>query len=306
MTFGFFLCGEKGLRVLEAVTQIPGIEIAFVMAARDGGLTEDHYKAIEALCANRRMIFYERNEYGTRTPVKRERETDMPATDHSFAAGWKWMIRDRPNLIVLHDSLLPRYRGNCPVVQALINGSNYVGVTAFLATDEMDAGPVFDWQAVEVEYPIKVAAAISRVAEAAARLTTRVIQWRMAGTQIQWQNSTAIATPSYSLWRDEQDYRIDWTTSAGWIKRFIDAVGPPYAGAYSQYGNPNTQVFVWPTVRIFDAEVFPNLVIEDRESHIGKVFRVENGCPVIVCGEGLLKLTEVTNAPKSWYRQRLV
>lgn len=306
MTFGFFLCGEKGLRVLEAVTQIPGLEIAFVMGARDAGLTADHADEIEQFCLRQAIPFW--NQRGEERICReiRSASSKPPQSDHSFAVGWKWMIRDRPNLMVLHDSLLPRYRGNCPVVQMLINGEPHVGITAFQAVDEVDAGPIVHQMELPISYPVKVASVISQLAQGYAAITVDLIEALLEGHP----PDPEIQNPrlaSYSLWRDEQDYRIDWKRSAEWIKRFIDAVGPPYAGAFCNCSATHPVLSVtWHRSRVLDAEVVPNLEIENRESHIGKVFRVQDGCPVIVCGEGLLKLTQVTDAPKSWYRQRLV
>ena len=36
---------------------------------------------------------------------------------------------------------------------------------------------------------------------------------------------------TYSVWRDEDDYLIDWTEDSDRIKRSIDALGFPYKGA---------------------------------------------------------------------------
>ncbi|GJM73208.1 hypothetical protein HMSSN036_54240 [Paenibacillus macerans] len=36
---------------------------------------------------------------------------------------------------------------------------------------------------------------------------------------------------SYSLWRDEEDYLIDWSMDSEYVHRFIDATGFPYKGA---------------------------------------------------------------------------
>ena len=36
---------------------------------------------------------------------------------------------------------------------------------------------------------------------------------------------------TYSLWRDEEDYRIDWNQSSKEIRNFIFALGFPYKGA---------------------------------------------------------------------------
>ena len=49
-----------------------------------------------------------------------------------IAAGWRWLLPSTEKLIVLHDSLLPRYRGFNPLVSQLIDKEERLGVTAVL------------------------------------------------------------------------------------------------------------------------------------------------------------------------------
>ena len=88
---------------------------------------------------------------------------------------------------------------------------------------------------------------------------------------------------TYSLWRDEEDYQINWFSNSDSINRFIDAVGYPYFGAFSYVQGTK--------VRILDAEVYTDLTIENRTP--GKVIFIRNTHPVVVCGERLLILKNV-------------
>jgi methionyl-tRNA formyltransferase len=94
---------------------------------------------------------------------------------------------------------------------------------------------------------------------------------------------------TYSLWRDEDDYRIDWSHDAAVIKRFIDAVGYPYHGACSNLDGTLT--------RILDASVEPDVKIEQRVP--GKVMFVRDGWPIVTCGTGMLRLLEVRNEART-------
>jgi methionyl-tRNA formyltransferase len=108
---------------------------------------------------------------------------------------------------------------------------------------------------------------------------------------------------TYSLWRDDEDYRIRWQNDAASIKRFIDSLGDPYQGAASLMNGRQ--------VRIYDAEVEPDVCVEDR--HVGKVLFMRKGFPVIVCGSGLLKITALFDSetrqsllPLKRFRSRFV
>ena len=46
-------------------------------------------------------------------------------------------------------------------------------------------------------------------------------------------------------------------------------------------------------IRIYDAIEFKDVVIESRARGIGKVIFFHNGHPVVICGEGLLKLIDL-------------
>ena len=58
---------------------------------------------------------------------------------------------------------------------------------------------------------------------------------------------------TYSLWRNEDDYLIDWNNTSKQIKRFIDAVGSPYKSASSYINNKK--------VRIIAANEYPDKTI---------------------------------------------
>ena len=182
---------------------------------------------------------------------------------------------------MFHDSLLPRYRGFSPLVNALINGESEVGVSAIFGASDFDSGPIIAQSRTAIRYPIRIADAIQAVNKNYAACAETVLQALLDGARL-------TATPqdesraTYSVWRDEQDYRIDWSKPARDIRRFIDAVGYPYKGASTTFDGK--------LVRILGAEEAPDVVVENR--HCGKALFAVDGKPVVVCGEGMLKVTE--------------
>ena len=87
---------------------------------------------------------------------------------------------------------------------------------------------------------------------------------------------------TYSLWRDEEDYRIDWNDDAQNIEHFISCVGIPYRGASASLNGA--------IVRILKAQARKDVKIENRSP--GKVIFLELNYPIVVCGTGLLMLTD--------------
>jgi methionyl-tRNA formyltransferase len=98
---------------------------------------------------------------------------------------------------------------------------------------------------------------------------------------------------TYSVWRDEEDYFIDWTQSSSRIKRSIDALGFPYVGAKMRLQD---EVFT-----VDDAEEFEDVKIENRDA--GKAIFSKDGSPVVICGSGLLKINSATRMNNGNYEK---
>ena len=129
---------------------------------------------------------------------------------------------------------------------------------------------------------MKIAQAIDLIAPLYAELAIEIVRTLQSGRPLPSRPQDH-ARATYSLWRDEDDYRIDWRKSAGQIQRFIDAVGHPYKGASALVRERK--------VRILDSCVHPDAVVEIRD--VGKVLFVRDDLPTVVCGEGLLTLRDV-------------
>ncbi len=263
--------GEKGLISLKHLLQnIKPAQLEFVMSARDKGMINDFYDEIKNVCVENSVKFYDKND-----SFKQE-------ADYGIAIGWKWLIKNEKSLIVFHDSILPRYRGYAPLVSSLINNEKQLGVTAIIATEEYDKGDIIAQLTTSITYPIKIQYAIELVANLYANLLVSIFH-KIAenGTieKIKQNESNA----SYSIWRDEEDYYIDWNKSAEYIKRFVDAVGYPYKGATTNYDGE--------TVIINDCEVVEDINFEIRDA--GKVFKIIDGCPYVICEVGILKINNV-------------
>lgn len=264
-----FLMTEKGYRVLQhIVAQLDASVVTLVVGAPDPSLAQDFFAEIRDLCAQAGIPFQRRNEL----PV-------VPTT-HALAVSWRWLIADADTLVVLHDSMLPRYRGFAPLVSCLINGEPAIGVTALYATDDFDQGPILGQASRPVEYPLRIADGIQLAVECYLELITQLWPGLQAG-QLPPGTPQQEADATYSLWRDEQDYRIDWQADSATIRRFVDALGWPYQGASTLL---NGQLH-----RVLAAELEPDVRIENRTP--GKVLFVRAGQPVVVCGTGLLRLT---------------
>jgi len=268
-----YIMNRKGWSVLSAVLNVFGREvIGAVITARDAAMAKDYHQEIVELCKQNNIPVFDRTS------------AEIPQARYKIAIGWRWMIKDDKDLIVLHDSLLPRYRGFAPLVNALINGEQQTGVTALFASGEYDRGPVIAQMAIPVSYPVKIADMIEDVSNLYEKIVVSIFKKIGDGEAINGREQDE-KDASYSLWREEADYFIDWNKDAAYIRRFIDAVGFPFKGAATCMENN--------ILRIMEAEVLPDVKIENRDA--GKIIFMHDGHPVVVCGQGLLKLTAISN-----------
>ena len=276
-----YLLGYKGLLVLQAVLKSYRAQnIKEVIIGKDKGIENDYSLEIEELCAIEKINFKLRSfDKGLDKTI-------------SIAIGWRWIIdlNRIPNLIILHDSLLPKYRGFNPLVNALINGENKVGVTALFASELYDTGDIIYQAKTEISYPIKIQTAIELISTCYIDVVIKILQDIMNGSPLP-RFKQVEDNASYSLWRDENDYKIDWNDTSERILRLINAVGVPYQGATTFVDNQK--------IKIIEAETLKDLIIENRCP--GKVIFLDKECPVVVCGKGLLKvkimIDSISNKP---------
>ncbi|WP_166382067.1 formyltransferase family protein [Polaribacter sp. 11A2H] len=245
--------------------------IAEVVVGEDLDVLNDYSKDIKLLCKNHKISFKKRTDFF---------ESEAK---YAIAISWKWLINNiDQKLIVLHDSLLPKYRGFAPLVNALINNENKVGVTALWATQDYDKGAVILQRSLNVNYPKKIENLINEVSSLYKEIVAEIIcklvnSEKLSGKKQEEDLST------YSLWRDEEDYLIDWTLDADVILRFVNAVSYPYKGA-STFINNNKY-------RITKVDLIEDVEIENRAP--GKVIFIKEEKPVVVCGKGLLKINNL-------------
>ncbi len=268
-----FLMTRKGYEVLDEILSAFNSDIIdFIVVSEDDGVAQDYVEKIKSLAV----------KYKVRT-VTRNDDYEV-ISKYAIAISWRWLISSKNSetrLIVLHDSLLPKYRGFAPLVNQLIQQEPHIGVTAFFANKDFDKGDIIEQQQTNITYPIKINEAIKKITPLYRSLTASIVQNIKGNRELKSVPQNDLDA-TYSLWRDEKDYEIQWGLSAIEIKRFVDAVGFPYLGASTKIKDRS--------LRIFNVEVEKDLNIVNRD--VGKTLFLKEGYPVVVCGVGLLKITE--------------
>ncbi|WP_423186031.1 formyltransferase family protein [Alishewanella sp. d11] len=276
----FYLMNSKGLFLLKSFIERFGVNaIGYVVCEQDKAIQYDGFHEIKQLEQNNNIPFYSRTQF--------DAEIENKFSALKFAIGWRWLIKNETNLIVFHDSLLPKYRGFAPLVNSLINKEFFLGgVTALFADCKYDRGDIIAQKSTDFSYPIIIEEAIKQIEPLYFELVDEIYTRVLAGEQLsRYKQDESQAT--YSLWLDHKDYFIDWAWSAEKIKQFIDAVGYPYDDAKARLNDRG--------INFKEVDVLDDIVVEHRKRHIGKVIFLKQGMPVIVCAKGLLVLKEITD-----------
>lgn len=268
-----YIMTGKGYEVLRSLLTRKEV-IEYIVIGQDKKIENDFSSDIENLCKLNSIKFFHRGN-----------EPELDEKYYVFSISWRWMIEHPQNqLIVFHDSILPKYRGFAPLVNMLINGEDKIGVSAIFGASEYDKGEIIAQKTTNISYPIKISEAIE-INNVNYLNLVEIIVAKIANGEDLNSAPQDESQVSYSIWRDHEDYYIDWTKSADEIKRLIDAIGYPYLGARSRILNGYDVV-------VEDAEIFEDVYCELR--HVGKVIFVEEGMPVVICGSGLLKITKAS------------
>jgi methionyl-tRNA formyltransferase len=259
--------GMKGLVFVEGLVQ-KAVQIDSIVTYAQGDDQANSFERLRAFAANRSIDLLE------------ARRPSLRPEDLTFLVGWQHLLSQiTSSTVVFHDSLLPRYRGFAPTVTALIRGDREIGVTALQPNDSVDEGPIIAQRSLPISYPIKIEAALTLQAALMTDLAIDIIdQWRRSQFSVTPQQENSA---TYSIWRDEEDYEIDWSSDAPAIERFVDAVGYPYAGARTTVGGVDT-------IRILEVSVVSDMHFEIRDA--GKIWKLDGGRPIIVCGAGMVRI----------------
>lgn len=101
--------------------------------------------------------------------------------------------------INLHASLLPKYRGSCPIETAILQGETMTGVSLMKIVLEMDAGPVYDAEKVSILPQDDAISLRRKMALAGIPLLERHLPSLLQGTAIPTPQDSSLATYTHLL-----------------------------------------------------------------------------------------------------------
>ena len=182
--------------------------------------------------------------------------------------------------INVHFSLLPKYRGACPVQAALLCGETKTGVTIMKTDVGIDTGDIIKQESIEIEKDDNTETLLFKLSFIGANLIKDVLNDFEKGS-VQFQKQIG-DFPYFSMIKKE-DGLIDFNKSSNDINNMIRAY------------------FIWPnaycklndkTLKIFKAT---EILFEDNKNYkVGEIVHADKFGIIVKCGnKSFLKLLEL-------------
>lgn len=288
-----FVATEKGFSVLKSLCERYKTNIGAVVSFHETGVCHDWFDDISGLCDEQNIPFYAWSQ----AKINLKDLIIKNAITGILCISWRYMMPLSLNelleddMIVFHDSLLPNYRGFNPMVTAMICGDAQVGATALFAADKVDAGDIICQRTLSITSDDYIEDVIEKVSDLYVEMACFVFEKMTEGALPRTLQDESKA--SYSLWRDEVDYWIDWSKSADEINRFIHAVGYPYKGALTTDLGEKIRI-------IKSAVVEEDLYFPIRT--YGKIWSLTETGAIVVCGDGMLEIKEAVKEDGQSYK----
>jgi methionyl-tRNA formyltransferase len=269
-----------GLKALEEFHGAAPASLAAVVTVDDGDDKRSVLPAFREFCAKNQLPL-----------VVLARPSEIPEVVARYSpslclvVGWYWIIDSKllgsvpGGFLGIHASLLPKYRGNAPLVWAVLRGERRSGVSLFYLDDGIDTGDIVDQESFGIEDHETIADVMAKAEVSAVSLVRRHARALLNGTAPRTKQDSSEAT--YCSLRRPEDGLIDWRLPARQLLNFIRAQSAPYPGAFTTLADGKV-------LRVWKANPFPH----PYYGVPGLVGMKEGSGVVVGCGDGALAVTD--------------
>jgi methionyl-tRNA formyltransferase len=160
-----------------------------------------------------------------------------------YRAMLKQPLLDLPRLgaLNLHGSLLPRYRGRCPLNWVLVHGEIETGITLHYMEAKADRGDIVAQKVIPITPEDTAVTLLARMTAAAGEMFRESYPRLRSGQAVRRPQEHDQA--SYFGGRRPEDGKIDWGQPATAIYNLMRAVTHPYPGAFSMLAG--RRLYIW-------------------------------------------------------------
>ncbi|MDR3022066.1 MAG: methionyl-tRNA formyltransferase [Clostridiales bacterium] len=177
----------------------------------------------------------------------------------------------------VHASLLPKYRGGCPIHWCIIEGQTQTGITIMRTERGLDTGPII------LQFPIQIDACdnYDTMYQKLSDLGAVALQEFLCGFGSWVQQKQDETKASYQPIIKKSDGQIDWTQSAYAIYNMVRGV-TSFPGAYTNLCNS--------VLKVLDTEVVDCVM----KGNSGQIVAADTKVGLIVqCGQGHISIKKL-------------
>jgi UDP-4-amino-4-deoxy-L-arabinose formyltransferase/UDP-glucuronic acid dehydrogenase (UDP-4-keto-hexauronic acid decarboxylating) len=255
-----------------------GFEIAAVFTHKDDQNENVWFDSVAELAASKNIPVFAPENINHPLWVKKIEEY-KPDVIFSFYYRniIKKSILDIPprGCLNLHGSLLPKYRGRCPINWVLVNGEKETGVTLHYMTPKPDDGDIICRRKIAIADDDTAWSLHEKAAQTASVMLDEVLPQIKDGTAAREPQDHSKAT--YYGGRRPEDGEIDWNADAGQVRNLVRAVTQPYPGASSYIVNQKCVFWAVSEEPYSGEELSPGTIVSTDPL-------------VVVCGKGAVRV----------------
>lgn len=178
----------------------------------------------------------------------------------------------------IHGSLLPRWRGAAPIQRAILAGDAITGVTIMRMDAGLDTGPMLLKRTVPIGRWTTTQSLAGELSDLGAELIVEALDLLAQDALDETPQPERGVT--YAAKLDRSEGLIDWQSSAINLDRRVRALNP-WPGTFFTARGERIKLL---RAAIGDDEGVPGMLLAPGKA---------DGCPVVACGLGALKLTEL-------------
>lgn len=284
MNIFLFLGSRRGYAVLQKLIETRA-KICGILCLIEDSHEEQFHPKVTAIAKEHDIPIFYTNAV---KPSEYENVLRQIKPDIAFAIGWRYLINKAAyslppkGTLIVHDSLLPKYRGFAPMNWAIINGESKTGVTLFHIADGVDCGPIVK----QLSTDISLQDTAKTVDEKIIKLYDRIIVESLAALE----SGDAKSTPqdesqaSYTCKRTPEDGEINWNNAAIQIYNLIRGLTHPFPGAYTYLRGK--KIYIW------QAEL-PEQEVNYVGNIPGRILGKREGKIEVLTGKGVLRLSRL-------------
>ena len=215
-----------------------GFQIAAVFTHKDDPQENIWFKSVAELATSKNIPVFAPDDINH--PLWVEKIKNMNP-DILFSFYYRKMIKpailELPphGCLNLHGSLLPKYRGRCPINWVLVNGEKETGLTLHYMTPKPDDGDIVCQKKILISDNDTAKTLNERMSDLSIEMLDKILPQIKAGKTPRKPQDNSQAT--YFGGRRPKDGEINWSMSSKEIRNLVRSVTHPYPGAFSFVGD---------------------------------------------------------------------